>query len=161
MKTFITAFLLFFALFNGNAQEVNSEIQLLTERKNDIILDPLLLIAVPMINISYERILKQNMGVGINAMIDLSGETDEIAQISPYFRYYLGKKYASGFFLQGFAPITVSEFSAGLGLGFGGKWVLKKRLVLEVSGGVARRVFNDPGFDEVTGVFMTGIGYRF
>ncbi|MBW3520674.1 hypothetical protein [Chryseobacterium sp. NKUCC03_KSP] len=107
---------------------------------------------------------------------------------SAFYRMYFGKKYASGFFLEGFIPVTTetndiysynyddvngyfytssvrkNNFTTiGIGFGVGGKWVMKNNLVIEASGGIARR-FGDRDkhyFEEVTGKIMGGIGYRF
>lgn len=158
------------------------------QRKNDIVTDPVLLIAVPLANISYERLISENKGVGINAMMFLDRKEDRFTQFSAYYRMYFGKKYASGFFLEGFIPVTTNSnddynyvyeettgfyytssvnkrsiTTVGIGFGVGGKWVLRNNLVIEASGGLARR-FGDRDnyyFEEVTGKIMGGIGYRF
>lgn len=110
MKKIISALLIVIALFNLNAQELNSNQESGSERKNDVTLDPFLLIAIPMLNVSYERLIDKKMGVGVNAMIVLDdNESDYFTQFSPYFRYYLGKKYASGFFFEGFIPVTMQR----------------------------------------------------
>lgn len=182
MKKIILGICLSFLAGNINAQE--------TEKvsKNDLVIDPILLIAVPVINVSYERIINQNMGVGINGFFTLN-DVDDIQQISPYFRYYLGRRYASGFFLEGFIPVTSDLTSryelrpdpvtldtyyqytgeekrttVGIGFGIGGKWAIKNRLILEASGGIARRIINEQNpYDgsSLTGKVMLGVGYRF
>jgi hypothetical protein len=188
MKRIFTILAVFTTLFSLNAQDLNNNQESETHRKNDIVIDPILLIAVPMINVSYERLLSKDMGVGVNAMITLSDEVDDFKQFSPYFRYYMGKKFAQGFFFEGFVPITTqkgdyyginyddptnsyyyiyrgdkSVTTIGLGFGVGGKWIIKDRLVIEASGGIARRFGNGDRYDvgEVTGKIMGGIGYRF
>jgi hypothetical protein len=180
MKKIILGLFLILGMSAIHAQEAA------TQRKNDIIADPFLLIAIPMINVSYERLLSENKGVGINAMITLDGGDDQFTQFSGFYRMYLGKKYASGFFLEGFIPVTTetvdvynysyddinpynssissrSFTTVGIGFGVGGKWVLKNNLVIEASGGIARR-FGDSDkyyFEDVTVKLMGGIGYRF
>lgn len=188
MKKFFTVLAVFITVFSLHAQELNSNQENGSERKNDILLDPFLLIAVPMINVSYERLINKDMGIGVNAMITLSDEVDDFKQFSPYFRYYLGKKYASGLFFEGFVPVTIQRDSfyytdydgptntyyynyggektvttVGVGFGIGGKWVIKNRLVIEASGGIARRFGDFDKYDlgPVTGKIMGGIGYRF
>lgn len=182
MKRLLLAFSLFFGLLSVLAQETEKQ------RKNDILADPVLLIAVPLANVSYERLINKDMGIGVNAMITLDRSDDEFRQFSAYYRIYFGKKYASGFFLEGFIPVTTEAnynygylyddingyyyssatsknyfTTVGVGFGVGGKWVLKNNLVIEASGGIARR-FGDRQnyyFEEVTGKIMGGIGYRF
>lgn len=156
-------------------------------RKNDILADPVLLIAVPLANISYERLISQNKGIGVNTMIKLNNKDKDFKQFSPYFRYYMGKKYASGFFFEGFIPITIqndinyiyedysdlsyqnisrtnkSFTTVGIGFGIGGKWLINNKLVIEASGGIARRFGDLYKYDigRATGKIMVGIGYRF
>jgi len=188
MKKLFTILTVFITLFSLHAQEMNSNQENSQERKNDILADPVLLIAIPLVNVSYERLVSKDMGIGINAMITLNDEVDDFKQFSPYFRFYMGKNYASGFFLEGFVPVTIETVdtygnyydsptntyyysnigsknltTVGIGFGVGGKWVIKNRLVLEASGGIARRFgdFNKYDIGEVTGKIMGGIGYRF
>ncbi|WP_404984356.1 hypothetical protein ACI513_12200 [Chryseobacterium sp. M5] len=183
MNKILLGLSLIFGTFAAQAQE-NTEKQ----RKNDILADPILLIAVPLANVSYERLISDNKGIGINAMINLDRNDDRFTQFSAFYRMYFGKKYASGFFLEGFIPVTtetndiysynyddVNNYfytssvrknnftTVGIGFGVGGKWVMKNNLVIEASGGIARR-FGDRDkhyFEEVTGKIMGGIGYRF
>ncbi|MGA9212324.1 DUF3575 domain-containing protein [Kaistella sp.] len=166
-----------------NAQETETP-----NRQNDIMLSPIELIAAPLLNVSYERLLSKNSGVGINGMFYL-GNTNEnensgFSQISPYYRMYFGKNYASGFFVEGFVPITMTKDSyyqpyygpgysystlnedknttIGVGVGFGGKWVARNNIIFEASMGVARRFGMDKKYDSpIAGKGMLGIGYRF
>ncbi|MGC4128974.1 MAG: DUF3575 domain-containing protein [Bergeyella sp.] len=174
---FATAFSLGFV--TANAQTETATVS--SERNNDIMISPIELIAAPLLNVSYERLLNEDSGVGLNAMFFLEGDEDyKFSQFSPYYRMYFGKKYASGFFVEGFVPITSSTDSyttsyyddngyreethtekgttAGIGIGFGAKWVAKKNIIFEASMGVARRFGNS---DDITGKGMLGIGYRF
>lgn len=168
-------------IFNLYAQETET-----SEQQNDIMLSPIELIAAPMINVSYERLLSENSGVGVNGMFYLGNNNDDyrFTQISPYYRMYFGKKYAAGFFVEGFAPITMTKdtyydfyagpgysssslredknTTVGIGVGFGGKWVARKNIIFEASTGIARRFGTDSKHDSaITGKGMLGIGYRF
>ncbi len=173
-------------LFSGlsllsQAQDTSS-----IERKNDITIDPILLLAVPALNVSYERLLTEDYGVGINALVGLGDDSDNFTQFSPFFRMYFGKGFASGFFVEGFIPVTTSDFettyettydpvtgyynyytdfekktTVGFGVGLGGKWVVKRNIVFEGSIGIARRFGGNLDYDNVTGKGMLGIGYRF
>lgn len=144
---------------------------------NDIMIDPIFLIAAPAANITYERLLNQDAGLGINAIFGLGRDMENVWQISPFYRMYFGKKFASGFFVEGFVPITYSKSESywvnnqpqtyeattvGIGVGFGGKWVVKRNIVFEASSGIGRRFGNTENLDSViTGKGMLGIGYRF
>lgn len=159
------------------------------ERQNDIMISPIELIASPALNISYERLLNKDSGIGINVVVLLdNGDNDGglQSQISPYYRMYFGKKYGAGFFVEGFVPITMSNDShydyvvgpggyietrstneknttIGAGIGFGGKWVARRNIVFEASIGIARRFGMSSEYDDtsITGKGMLGIGYRF
>lgn len=83
---------------------------LTSDRKNDIMLSPIELVAGSFFNASYERLLKEDAGIGVNGIFYFGKDRDEVkfSQISPYYRMYFGKKYASGFFVEGFTPITMT-----------------------------------------------------
>lgn len=53
--------------------------------------------------ITYERIIEDNMGLGISAAVSLESAEDNPYRYSilPYYRLYFGKKKASGFFIEG------------------------------------------------------------
>jgi len=140
--------------------------------KSDLLLDPVYLIVAPALNVSYERFLNKDYGVGLHALLGL-GALDTDAQLSPYIRMYMGRHHANGFFLEAFLPITTEvkdrgwsrlmarHTTLGLGVGAGGKWIVKNNIVLEFSGALGRRFFYDGGGEPVTGKWMMGVGYRF
>ena len=166
-----------------NAQTSNSDSG--TERKNDIMISPIELIASPLLNISYERLFRENMGIGVNGMFYFGDNNDHdesgFTQISPFYRMYFGKKYGAGFFVEGFVPVTSTKdtyynyvyneygsysnhetkrrTTVGIGIGLGGKWVTRNNIVFEVSGGLARRFGgNNDGYDFYDGDNLTGKG---
>jgi len=141
--------------------------------KHDLQIDPLFLVAGPFLNVSYERILTKDYGLGAHMLLGL-GALDTEMQISPYIRMYMGRHHANGFFLEAFMPITTSReytlwsyrpeihhTTVGLGVGLGGKWVVKKNILLEIGSGVGRRFFYDGSNESITGKYMFGVGYRF
>lgn len=170
------------------AATVQAQEETSAERQNDIMISPIELIAGPALNVSYERLLNKDSGIGINviALLD-NGDSDGglQSQISPYYRMYFGKKYAAGFFVEAFVPITMSNDSVyvpyygpgyyepnykneknttiGAGIGFGGKWVARKNIIFEASMGIARRFGMSKDYTDtpITGKGMLGIGYRF
>lgn len=167
--------------FTAQAQEESSD------RQNDVLISPIELIAGPALNVSYERLLNKDSGIGINvlALLDNNDDSGLKSQISPYYRMYFGKKYAAGFFVEGFVPITMSNdgihtvnggpgyfnttvtykknTTIGAGIGFGGKWVARRNIVFEASMGIARRFGMNSEYNDtpITGKGMLGIGYRF
>lgn len=180
MKKTLLSLAMMFGLF-VSAQETESPS---SERQNDIMLSPIELVLGASLNLSYERLLNKDMGIGINGIFVFGDQGAGVidTQISPYYRLYFGKKYASGFFVEAFVPITtstdsryifvdgpgyfnptykdVTETTIGGGIGFGGKWVARRNIIFEASAGIARR-FGSEGSAEATLKGMLGIGYRF
>lgn len=133
--------------------------------------------------LSYERILNQESSVGVSVFLpyddDLKNNIDYY--ISPYYRHFFSKKYARGFFVEGFGMLnsttsnteyyqngvliksdhkTRSDFA--LGIGVGGKWVTKKGFLAEVNAGIGRNLFNkDNDSNEMVGRLGLTLGYRF
>ena len=131
---------------------------------------------------SFERHLNKNSSLGISAfyVYDNTKDRDANYSISPYYRYYFGKKYASGFFVEGFGAftsidgkkiyaadqITFAEnkdvYDVALGAGLGYKLVSKKGLVLEANAGYGKLLFNAEKTDHtIVAKFGLNIGYRF
>lgn len=151
------------------------------ERRNDIMVNPIFLV-LGIGNLSYERIINENSGIGVNTLFiidDYVVDSDGGGfQLAPYYHYYFGKKTASGFFIGAFASISSSEVETyhysntgsyyttdndtafGLGFKFGGKWSLKNNLLFEVSTGIGRN-FSGNEDNRIVGTGMLGIGYRF
>lgn len=179
IKKLLFSVLITFGIPNVQAQEAVT-----STRLNDFTLSPIELIEVPLLNISYERLLNESFGFGMNGLFYFgkNSDSDGFTQISPYFRSYFGKKFASGFFVQGFVPITMTKehyrvydeaytestrkvenrTSVGLGFGFGAKWVSRKNIIFESSIGVAKRFGEAKNYysTNITGIWMLGIGYR-
>lgn len=175
--------LLFWSLmafvFVSHAQESRRERA--AARPNHIMLDPISLIAGPVLNFSYERAINEDVGLGVHSLLGL-GAMDEMIQFSPFGRLYVGGSHGAGFFMEAFVPIvnkeetfekysdahanyievTEQRTSVGLGVGLGGKWLFKRNLMLEVGGGIARKFINTTdNMESITGKWMVGFGYAF
>lgn len=130
--------------------------------------------------LSYERIINQNIGVGCSfAYNDLEGSIFQ-GYALPYFRFYPDqKREASGFFLEAntgaiFYEETTFEFPAsgvttiieetkvGFGFGFavGGKFVSNSGLFGEVYGGLGREFGDETDVDVFPRIGLN-FGYRF
>lgn len=159
------------------AQESENSISF---KKNEIKGNALYLV-LGSFEVSYERILNQESGVGFSLTVPFDKDnwsTNYAA--TAYYRYYFGKKPAAGFFGEAFGmlnniddyvygesptysydPKTLTDFALGIGLG--GKWVSKKGLLLEINAGIGRNLFNNQ-YDrdyEIIGRAGVCIGYRF
>ena len=128
------------------------------------------------LEIIYERTLSETSAFGISAAIPFNERNvnDLEYYISPYYRVYFGKKYAKGFFLEGFGMLNSTrdnflffneeEFTTdfALGIGVGGKWVTKSGFVGELNLGFGRNLFNSENSNyNVVGKLAVTVGYRF
>lgn len=123
----------------------------------------------------YERTINDESAFGVSALIPFDRNDITIEYyISPYYRHYFGKKYATGFFLEGFGMLNSTEkrvfiFGTGeyqtdfaLGIGLGGKWVSKRGFIGELNLGFGRNLFNTDNIEnEVVGKVGITVGYRF
>lgn len=134
-----------------------------------------------LLELSYERILNNDMGVGMSASYSSMEGQDYRGSILPYFRFYPSEKQvASGFFLEANTGVVFSENSGfirvdqngifvvdderyvsyGFGVAVGGKFVSKTGLFGEIYGGIGRE-FLDESFIEVYPRVGLNFGYRF
>lgn len=185
MKNYVIAVLMLFAIVGAEAQ--NETIKKNNLGQNEVKLNAVFLL-FGSIEPSYERNLSEQSSVGISAFIpfdDKNFDMDLKYYISPYYRIFFGKKYAAGFFLEGFGMLNsmeqkfytssvdghysywdedVTDFALGFGLG--GKWVTSGGFVFEVNGGIGRNFFNTNNSDyydysPIVGKFGFNLGYRF
>ncbi len=183
MKKNILAFLMLLCVISSYAQ--NDSIARNNYGKNEIKLNALFLL-IGAFEPSYERNLTQESSIGMSVFIPFDKEnfdSDINYYVSPYYRIFFGKKYAAGFFLEGFGMLNStkgrsSEFVNGfdpaiivreddvtdfaLGFGLGGKWMTTGGFVFEVNGGFGRNLFNTERNEyDFVGKFGFNLGYRF
>ena len=134
------------------------------------------------VEVNFERHLNKNSSLGISAFFvyDDTKEKDLNYYISPYYRYYFGKKYASGFFVEGFGAFTSIDgkkiyatdnvtftenkdvYDVALGAGLGYKLVTKKGFVFEANAGYGKLLFNADKTDHgVMAKYGLSVGYLF
>lgn len=185
MRTSIFTFLMLFMVMASQAQ--NDSIVKNNFGRNEIKLNSLFLI-LGALEPSYERNLSEASSAGVSLFITLDDENLDIGYnyyLSPYYRIFFGKKYAAGFFLEGFGMLNsinheytsynnggnhtyhdedITDFALGFGLG--GKWMTKGGFVFEVNGGIGRNLFNTNNseyydYSPIVGKFGFNLGYRF
>jgi len=181
MKKNFLLLIILFAFYSVKAQAQNETDVNSYQKKNEIklnIISPLL----GAFEVGFERHLNKNSSLGISAfkVYEHTSNDDMNYYISPYYRYYFGKKYASGFFVEGFGMLTSIDgkkiyaadivtfaeskhvYDLALGGGFGWKLVTKKGFVFEANTAYGKLVFNADKTDH-TQVIKLGlsIGYRF
>ena len=179
----IYSVLLIAVLFSTSMfSQENGKTEKASENFNEIKLNGLYLV-LGAFDVTYERTINEESAFGLNAFIPFDDDiNDEINYyISPYYRLYFGKKYAAGFFLEGFGMLnstndinyfyndginasrreeTITDFALGIGLG--GKWVTKSGFVGELNFGLGRNLFNNDRYDyEIIGKASITLGYRF
>lgn len=177
MKKNFSVLIILFASYSVYAQNETPPDQ----KKNEIKLN----LIAPLsgaAEIGFERYLSKHSSLGISAfaVYDNTKEDDLNYYISPYYRYYFGKKYASGFFVEGFGMFTSIDgkkmyaadnatftegknvYDLALGAGLGWKLVTRKGLVFEANTSYGRLIFNANKTDH-NQVLKLGvsIGYRF
>ena len=157
-------------------------------KKNEITLNALTLVASGWIDVSYEYLINKESSFGVDLQFgfDENNNVDTYRNfsITPNYRVYFSNKYARGFFIEGFGMLhrykdyyydynsdsynydskNITEFS--LGISVGGKWVTKSGFVTEIFGGIGRNLLNnydDDGFDpiNIAGRIGVSIGKRF
>lgn len=166
------------SIFAVNAQNDNSK----NEKKNELKLNVISPLSGALEG-TYERNLNKKSSVGFSAfsVFSTNDEEDLNYSLSTYYRRYFGKKFASGFFLEGFGMLSSidgkkvyetndnSTFTKGsdvidfsLGLGLGSKWVTKSGFIFEVNAGMGKLLFNANKTDH-DHVIRLGfhLGYRF
>ncbi|MDQ8006427.1 MAG: hypothetical protein REI64_16610 [Pedobacter sp.] len=141
--------------------------------------------ALPELN--YERLLEDNMSVGLALGFGIGNEDDfsEYRLLAiPHYRVYFGKKNCSGFFIEGNAALAnvreerygyyydtnygyvtvgngnTTKFNFGLGAAVGAKFLTRNGFVGEVYGGVGRFLGGNRSIEAYPRVGIT-IGKRF
>lgn len=185
MKKIILAVSIFGIFMSSNAQENTQAVNIEnnTIRNNELKVNALFLV-VGSVNFTYERLLSQESGLGLEVFLPFDEEIkDDIKYyISPYYRFYFGNKYASGFFLEGFGMLSevrvneiiyfnnnanitdieyVDETNFALGIGLGGKWITNGGFIGELSLGIGRNLLSSDYDNEFVGKIGVTLGYRF
>jgi len=175
-------FLLLIILFSFYSVKAQNETDVNPYQKNNEIKINLISPLSGAVEVGFERYLNKNSSLGISAFFvyDDKKEEDVNYFISPYYRYYFGKKYASGFFVEGFGAFTSIDgkkiyaadnmtftenkdvYDVALGAGLGYKLVTKKGFVFEANAAYGKLMFNADKTDHtVVAKYGLSIGYRF
>lgn len=171
-QLFVYCVLVLFFPLQAVSQNMNND-KMAQPKKNEMRVNLFSgLLGLPELN--YERLLNDNSGLGL--AINVAAENKELmatrALVLPYYRMYFGKKYASGFFIEGnmglsfeqqpeynfgiWPPPPVQYKSGvyyGLGSAIGVKLENRNRLIGEVFLG-GGRLFGDSYYG---GYFRMGV----
>ncbi|UII76215.1 DUF3575 domain-containing protein [Flagellimonas sp. HMM57] len=185
MKYKLSLFLVLLSFFQTQAQSTGQDINNPLEKRNDLKLNILRAVSGA-VEVSYDRNLNRKSSLGASVFIPFnqqnpSKDIDVNYFVTSYYRRYFGKKYASGFFIEGFGTLSSIDgkqlmdmdgnltqkegpdsIDFSLGLGFGSKWITKNGFVFEANVGLGRLLFNAKETDHDS-VYRLGIsiGRRF
>jgi hypothetical protein len=134
------------------------------------------------LEVTYEHLITEESGFGSSISITATDDFQSKFAITPFYRFYFGRKPAAGFFVEGFGSLnsyedenffdifsswqnkysTVKRTDFALGFGLGAKWLTRTGFVFEINGGVGRNLFNSSDTDfQIIGRGGVTVGYRF
>lgn len=128
-----------FSVVTLSAQKANFKIQ-----RNEIKINALYSIWGAT-EISYERLLNEKSSIGVSVFREFNGRDGSSFFVSPYYRYYFGKKFNQGVFIESQSLFSTPQnnflnienkngdvlFGAGIGAGY--KFITKKNVILEAN----------------------------
>ncbi len=153
--------------------------------RNEIKINASNLIAFTFLDVSYETLLNEESSFGIGILFNVGNDNSleeyRTFSLTPYYRQYFSKKYAEGFFVEGFGMLnsgkeeyddydyiigsnivtedTYTDFA--LGISAGGKFVTKRGFVAEIYAGIGRNLIGGDNFPDIVGRGGISLGYRF
>lgn len=153
-------------------------------KKNEIKINALYLV-LGAFDLTYERAIndESSFGTSVTFLVDKEADISTAFAISPYYRFYFGKKPVSGFYMEGFSLyqsvkrdnyyyydgdtyVDEKVQAFALGIGLGGKWYTKRNVMFEIGAGIGRNLSissNVPNtdYEKITGKIAIAVGYRF
>ena len=79
-------------------------------KRNELKGNALMLVAGA-VEFTYERLLNEESAVGVSLFVSYDNNIDTNFSLTPYYRFYFGKKPAAGFFAEGFGMLNNFQFS--------------------------------------------------
>ena len=185
MRKILITSALFFLFFNGYSQEKNENQNF---KRNELKINAVFLVA-GIAELTYERLIDEESGAGISVFAALDSDVATKFSLTPYYRFYFGKKPAAGFYIEGFGMLnnyqenysityldgntgsytykevkgkSVTDFA--LGFGIGAKWITRKGIIFELNAGIGRNLFNEISKindNQIVGRGGLIVGYRF
>lgn len=182
MKKYLLVFATLFLVYALNAQDKTQQEESsknIFDRKHEIRLGAIKLLAGGIFEGSYEYIIDSNKGFGAYVLVnfDSGNEWFENYSLTPYYRMYFqtNEDYgAKGFFVEGFTSFfstdfdifennlasTKDVFDIAIGLSLGKKWINSAGFVFEIKAGAGRNILGNANFDAIIKADFY-IGYRF
>lgn len=146
-------------------------------KTNELKLNGAFILAVAL-DISYEKLLSQETSAGAAFLLSYGNkeaQLDYTYYLSPYYRFFFGNKYASGFFIETFGMLNSSDRNVkengiykkkekhdfAIGFGSGAKWVSKSGFIFELNFGVGRNLLIQNADSNIVGKANFNIGFRY
>ena len=173
MKKIALLLLLLSLTFTSISQEKEDKYPQDINKKTEIKINALTLLAAEWLDFSYERLIDEESSFGIAATLNTDTSVSNLKySITPFYRRYFSEKYARGFFVEGFGMLFSAkddffinnskkyETGFGVGISIGGKFVSKKGFSTEILLGLGRN-FSDTDYTNTIGRIGISLGYRF
>ncbi len=177
MRVFLLLTFLFFSVSTFSQDDTKDEVL----GKNELRLNVFNFIAFNALEAEYEYLLSEESSFGVGILVGLGNPDDfDLVRnfaITPYYRQFFSRRYARGFFVEGFGMVlnredvffdfdtneTETETNVALGISVGGKFLTRGGFVAEVFAGIGRTLINNDDFlfDSVVGRGGISLGYRF
>lgn len=157
-----------------------------SEAKNELKINGLFLI-LGAVELDYQHLINDESGIGVDVLLAFDDENLDLNYyVSPYYRQYFGKKYASGFFVEAFGMLnSINDYTYGsnynaetdsyyydggneeniidfaLGIGTGVKLLTRRGFIVEIDLGIGRNLFKNDRDYTIIGKGGINLGYRF
>ncbi|MGD1946031.1 MAG: DUF3575 domain-containing protein [Croceivirga sp.] len=184
MRIFLTSTILLFSFISCYSQ-TDTDAGITDLEKNELRVNVISFIAFSGLEADYEYLFSEEASFGVSLLTRI-GNPDDLDlirnfSITPYYRQYFSRRYARGFFVEGFGMIlrreetflnffngteseeVQRETNVALGISVGGKFLTKGGFVAEVFTGIGRTLSSDDDFFFSNIIARGGIslGYRF
>ncbi|MDO7170939.1 DUF3575 domain-containing protein [Mariniflexile sp. AS56] len=155
-----------------------------TQPGNEVKINMTNLIVFKWLDVGYEYILNEESSIGIGTLISFNSDKDNnddldeyrTFSLTPYYRHFFSKKYAQGFFVEGFAMLhsgkddyydyNTSTYydekytDLAIGISAGAKFVTARGFIAEIYLGLGRDMLEQSDI-EIAGRGGIALGFRF
>ena len=160
----------------------------ITKKRHELKINALNLIAFSWLDASYEYIINKESSIGVGTLVSFGDRDSDLLNfyrtfsLTPYYRRYFSKKYAKGFFIEGFGMLNsykdryyndetnvaydqrkiVTNFA--IGVSAGAKFMTENGFIAEVYLGLGRNLTAHNSYysdDDIVGRSGISLGYRF
>lgn len=189
MKKSLLLVLVFLLLSYKSFSQETTQDNSTNQNFNELKLNMTNLIAFKWFDVGYERTINEESSFGIGLLTRIGSDDDDndgldeyrTFSITPYYRHFFSKKYAQGFFVEGFAMLhsgrndyfydynpTNNTYNyeydkytdLAIGISTGAKFITKRNFIAEIYLGIGRDMLDQSDI-EVVGRGGIALGFRF